>query len=101
MIDGLRIDKGAVVSQLLKAAHVVQKTDQPGQIRFLLWQPKRPGNGLAKPRHPPGMFDLQAHLFVLRIVARRILFKSLRGLLSANFHVHLREPPFSAGLSVS
>ena len=101
MIDGFRIDKGAVTPQLLKAAHVVQKARQPGQIRFLLRQPKRPGNGLAKPRHPPGMFDLQAHLFILRIVARRILFKSLRGLLSVNFHVHLREPPVSAGLSVS
>ena len=47
MVDGLGIVEGAVLPQLLKAAHIVQKTAQPGKVFFLQGKSKAGGNAFA------------------------------------------------------
>ena len=92
VVDGLGVDESAEPAQLLKAAHIVEQTAQPGQTDLLLGQVQRAGDAAAEPGHPVGMVDLETDFGVLIVIVRRIGGKGVQCLLSVENH--RRKAPF-------
>ena len=66
--DRLRINKGVVPAQLLKAAHIVQQAAQPCQIDILRRQAQAAGNAGAERGHAVGVVNFQLYFRVGGIV---------------------------------
>ena len=80
MVDGLRVDKGTIPAQLLKAAYIVQKAAQPGQIDVLRRQGQAVGDALTQGGDAVGVVDLQFHFRVSGVVVGRVCGKGLPGM---------------------
>ena len=86
MADRLRIHKGVVPAQLLKAAHIVQYAAQPCKVDVLLRQRKTFGDPAAEGCHAVGVVDLELYLRVSGVVMRSIVGKGPLRTGTVDFH---------------
>ena len=86
MVDGLRVVERAVPAQLLKAADVVQKPAQPGQVPLGRRQVQAGGDALAQRRYAVGVVDLQFDFGVVGVIACGVGGKRLPGAAAVQRH---------------